>query len=209
MIFNIILLVCFIASSFGFTHVSKVQFGKRLQHLHLSDEPSESAAANEKPSTRGKGFGKAKPSTTPEDKKDAGTMTYEAQAKRGVPEYNIFLRPSNGTDGEWIPAGSMTIPRDTNPSKAILEVEKELLKGTFKLYPKLKAFYDVRADMDKASTFEYGYVLKAFPDEEITPVKREDETAGGSNFVMNWIGKLTNPIDNSNLNNKGEITIKQ
>ena len=70
-------------------------------------------------------------------------MTYEAQQKRGVPEYNIFLRPSNGTEVEWVPVGSMTIPRDTKISKAVFEVEDELLKGTFKLYPKLKAFYDV------------------------------------------------------------------
>ena len=59
----------------------------------------------------------------------------------------------------------MTIPRDTPPSDAIYEVEQELLKGTFKLYPKLKAFYDVRKEEDKGTTFEYGYVLKNFPDD--------------------------------------------
>ena len=41
------------------------------------------------------------------------------------------------------------------------------MKGTFKLYPKLKAFYDVRKEADKANTFDYGFVLKAFPDEPI------------------------------------------
>ena len=43
-----------------------------------------------------------------------------------------------------------------------------MLKGTFKLYPKLKAFYDVRKEEDKSKAFEYGYVLKQFPDEQIT-----------------------------------------
>eukprot|EP01041_Mallomonas_annulata_P014903 gene14903-31643_t len=154
------------------------------------------------PEPKSKGFGsaKAKPAAVVVEK-DAGTMTYEKQAKRGVPEYNIFLRPSNGTEGEWIPAGSMTIPRDTPPSKAIFDVEKDLLFGSFKLYPKLKAFYDVRAEADKSSTFEYGYVLKAFPDEPIKLAVRQN-VEENSNFFKNWIGKLTNPIDNSDLISK-------
>ena len=40
-----------------------------------------------------KGFGKPleKKSDEPVEK-DAGTMTYEAQQRRGIPEYNIFMR---------------------------------------------------------------------------------------------------------------------
>ena len=76
-----------------------------------------------------KGFGTVKPKVEKEEEKDAGTMTYEAQAKRGVPEYNIFLRPTNGSEAEWTPVGSMTIPRDTGVAKAVFEVEDELLKG--------------------------------------------------------------------------------
>lgn len=53
----------------------------------------------------------------------------------------------------------MTIPRDTPVGKAIFEVEAELLKGAFKLYPKLKAFYDVRGE-NKEGMFEYGHCLK-------------------------------------------------
>ena len=37
-----------------------------------------------------------------------------------------------------------TIPRDQKVSKVVLEVEDELLKGAFKLYPKLKAYYELR-----------------------------------------------------------------
>lgn len=117
------------------------------------------------------------------EEKDAGTLTYEKQAKRGVPEYNIFLRPLNGTEAEWVPVGSMTIPRDTSVSKAVFEVEKELLKGTFKLYPKLKAFADVRKNED--NLFEYGYCLKAFPDEEIKIIKKETNEKN-TNFFTNW-----------------------
>eukprot|EP01038_Epipyxis_sp_PR26KG_P009618 gene9618-12952_t len=126
-------------------------------------------------------------------------------AKRGVPEYNIFLRPTNGTDGEWVPVGSMTIPRDVKPSKAVYDVESELLKGTFKLYPKLKLFYEI--SNDKSVAFEYGYCLKAFPDEPITLITKESPS--NKNFFSNWLGKLTDPIDTSNLNNPGKMTIKQ
>ena len=114
---------------------------RTYSQLQLSDNDSGADAPSAPVS---KGFGAPKKNKeAKEEVKDAGTMTYEAQQKRGVPEYNIFLRPSNGTEVEWVPVGSMTIPRDTKISKAVFEVEDELLKGTFKLYPKLKAFYDV------------------------------------------------------------------
>jgi hypothetical protein len=58
---------------------------------------------------KSKGFGAVKKVEQKVEEKDAGTTTYEAQAKRGVPEYNIFLRPQNGTDAEWVPVGSMVI----------------------------------------------------------------------------------------------------
>lgn len=109
--------------------------------------------------TRTKGFGKAKPKETkPEVEKDIGSITYDNQAKKGVPEYNIFLRPSNGTETEWIPVGSMTIPRDVSIAKAVYEVEEELLKGTFKIYPQMKKFYEEKkqkrlGDYDREAVF--------------------------------------------------------
>ncbi len=153
-----------------------------------------------------KGFGTPKVKEEKVEDKDAGTLTYESQAKRGVPEYNIFLRPTNGTEEEWVPVGSMTIPRDTTVAKAVFEVEEEMLKGAFKLYPKLKAFWDVRAD--KVGVFEYGQCLKAFPDEEIKVLVKEAPAQNG-NFFSNWLGKITNPLDTADLKNKGQMTIKQ
>jgi hypothetical protein len=156
-----------------------------------------------------KGFGSVKKDAVPVSETiDEGTKTYQIQAKRGVPEYNIFLRPANGTDTEWVPVGSMTIPRDTKVAKAVYEVEEELLKGTFKLYPKLRAFAEVR-DKDAKGLFEYGYCLKAFPDEPITIIKKEDSVQQETNFFTNWLGKITNPNDYSDLKNKGGMTLKQ
>ena len=154
-----------------------------------------------------KGFGKVKAKVDEIVEKDDGTKTYESQAKRGVPEYNIFLRPVNGTEEEWVPVGSMTIPRDTKVAKAVFEVEGELLKGTFKLYPKLKAFSDTRNN--KEGLFEYGYCMKAFPDEPIVVIKKEDSVPQTGNFFSNWLDKLTNPMDTDDLKNKGQMTLKQ
>lgn len=157
-------------------------------------------------STPSKGFGKAKEIIDEsEEIKDTGSQTYDIQSRRGVPEYNIFLRPTNGTDGEWVPVGSMTIPRDASIEKAILEVEPQLLKGTFKVFPKLKAFAEFRKDKD--TIFEYGYCLKAFPDEPIKLVSREAPEKSG-NFFVNWLSKITNPIDTTELKNKNDITFK-
>lgn len=153
-----------------------------------------------------KGFGKPKPKV--EVEKDAGTLQYEKQAGRGVPEYNIFLRPSGGSEVEWVPVGSMTIPRDVKVSKAVYEVEAELLKGTFKLFPKLKLYYQTKSEETKANAFEYGYILKQFPDEEIKVIIRDEDKASKKNFFSNWLERLTNPIDTTDIKNPGQITLK-
>lgn len=75
------------------------------------------------------------------------------------------------------------IIRDVKVSKAIYDVEEELLKGTFKLYPKLKAYAELRKDKTEPA-FEYGYVLKAFPDEPIVIAVKEKAESG--NFLTNW-----------------------
>lgn len=201
----------------SFQHTSAF-LSPRLFSIKLSDSqitpPSEPVPSDE---PKSKGFGKPAPKKV-EEEKDIGTEVYERQAKRGVPEYNIFLRPNNGSETDWVPVGSMTIPRDTPVSKAVFEVESELLKGTFKLYPKLRNYYDSKKrdageSTSKDSTtlsgndvFEYGYILKAFPDEEIKVIKRESE--GSKNFIANWLGRLTNPIDTSGVQNKGQTTLK-
>ena len=117
----VFVVVCATSSAFVLTNRRSITRG--LVRVHST--PAEGAA----PAPASKGFGTVKPKVEIEEQKDAGTMTYEAQAKRGVPEYNIFLRPTNGSEAEWTPVGSMTIPRDTGVAKAIFEVEDELLKG--------------------------------------------------------------------------------
>lgn len=179
---------------------------KNSRVVVYSESPAgEAPAAVEAPKSKGFGAPQKSSSEKKEDVvKDAATLTYEAQSKRGVPEYNIFLRPLNGSDTEWVPVGSMTIPRDTKVSKAVFEVEDELIKGAFKLYPKLKAFSELRG----GTVFEYGCVLKAFPDEPIEIIEKEEEEES-KGFLKNWLNKITNPIDTSDLKNKNEMTMKQ
>jgi hypothetical protein len=73
----------------------------------LSSTNNENIVPSSTPEPTKKGFGKVQVKVEPEVIKDAGTVSYEAQAKRGVPEYSIFIRPTNGTETEWIPVGSM------------------------------------------------------------------------------------------------------
>ena len=122
----VFVVVCATSSAFVLTNRRTITRG--LVRVHST--PEGDAAA---PAPASKGFGTVKPKVEIEEQKDAGTMTYEAQAKRGVPEYNIFLRPTNGSEAEWTPVGSMTIPRDTGVAKAVFEVEDELLKGIHSL----------------------------------------------------------------------------
>jgi hypothetical protein len=173
----------------------------------LSNSPSEEASSEKVPeqvstessAIKTKGFGKPIPKEI--KPKDVNAELYDKQAKKGVPEYNIFLRPMNGSDTEWLPVGSMTIARDIPIGKAVYDVEQALLNGTFKLYPKLKSFYNTRMkeisnkqqqleDNNSQQTsneippiFEYGYCLKAFPDEPIQIIKKE---VASKNFVENW-----------------------
>ena len=66
----------------------------------------------------------------------------------------------------------------------------------------MKAFYDVRKEEDKEGMFEYGYVLKRFPDEPITVcVKKSVEEQNNRSVFGTWMKKITNPVDTSDLKN--------
>ena len=195
------------SSSAGRVVPSRTILHSEAPEASVGFQPADAAAISESDAPVSKGFGAPKQAKADEpEEKDAGTMTYEAQQKRGIPEYNIFLRPKGGEATDWVPVGSMTIPRDTKVGKAVYEVEDELLKGTLRIFPKLKAYYETRKD--KGDCFEYGWCLKAFPDEEIRLVEKEaiQEETG---FFKNWLNRITNPMDTEDLKLKGQMTLKQ
>ena len=98
-----------IGLSFSFSRLGLNRINSvRSQVLYSEPEvPAASPASPAAPASKGFGAAKVSPALIVESEKDAGTKTYEIQAKRGVPEYNIFLRPVNGTEVEWVPVGSM------------------------------------------------------------------------------------------------------
>ena len=103
----------FIQRSLSFKAISSFHssrlISKSLSSSALySSESSESTSSDTSTTApTKKGFGKSKLIEKEVEEPEVGTKTYDAQAKRGVPEYNIFIRPENGTDTEWIPVGSM------------------------------------------------------------------------------------------------------
>ena len=109
--FAALLSLAYIGVSFSFSRLGLNRNSiVRNQVLYSTPEvPNPAAAEPSAPATKGFGAAKVKvdPAVAAEAEKDAGTKTYDIQAKRGVPEYNIFLRPVNGTEVEWVPVGSM------------------------------------------------------------------------------------------------------
>ena len=103
--FRAFLFLWFVVCTLSFT--SQKSFLSRTKYTTLSSTNNENIVPSSTPEPTKKGFGKVQVKVEPEVIKDAGTVSYEAQAKRGVPEYSIFIRPTNGTETEWIPVGSM------------------------------------------------------------------------------------------------------
>lgn len=115
------------------------------------------------------GFGKVQPQKQTakknKTKRVAASQKYNEMKKSGVPEFNIYIRIKG--QKQWLPAGSMTVNRSNLINQALFQQEDELLKGAFRLFPKLRKHQ---------SELEYGYRLKEFNDEAITVATRPEAT---------------------------------
>lgn len=105
-------------------------------------------------------------------KRELQAKQYEEMKSKGLPEFNIYVRIPHK---EWLPAGSMTVERSSQISRAIFQQEAELRKSIFRLLPRLQKYQD---------QLEYGYRLKEFPDEPI--VKAERPTAVPNPMAQAW-----------------------
>jgi len=85
----------------------------------------------------------------------------------------------------------MTIPRTTKVDQALFENEENLIKGALRLFPK----------MDLSGGLEYGYNLKAYPDE---PIRIAERSKPESNFLKSYIENAMNPLNASGLGKKDE-----
>jgi hypothetical protein len=117
------------------------------------------------------GFGKVQPKKQTAKKNKAkraeASKQYNEMKKSGLPEFNIYVRIQG--EKNWFPAGSMTVNRSNQINQAMFEQEEELLKGVFRLFPKLRKHQ---------TQLEYGHRLKEFNDEPITVAVRPESTGG-------------------------------
>ncbi|MEQ8540385.1 MAG: DUF6523 family protein [Coleofasciculus sp. D1-CHI-01] len=117
------------------------------------------------------GFGKVQPKQQKAKKnkvkRTAASRKYDEMQKSGLPEFNIYVRIKG--EKNWLPAGSMAVNRSSQINQALFEQEEELLKGIFRLFPKLRK---------RQSELEYGHRLKEFKDEPIVVATRPQTTPG-------------------------------
>lgn len=105
------------------------------------------------------GFGQPKQTKKPSksaEKRAVAATQYDKMKADGLPEFNIFVRVKDKKN--WFPIGSLAVNRSNQISRAIYQQEAELLQGAFRLFPVLRK---------SQNNLEYGYRLKAYPDEEI------------------------------------------
>mmetsp|Transcript_2700 Transcript_2700/g.4033 ORF Transcript_2700/g.4033 Transcript_2700/m.4033 type:complete len:129 (-) Transcript_2700:125-511(-) len=106
---------------------------------------------------------------------------YENLASSGVPEYNIFVRIKGKDERDWVPAGTMAVPRTEKLSNAIFEQRENLLTGVFRTFPKLEG-----------EDLEFGSNLKIYPDEPVKVISPEEKS---SDLIKNWFESLISPLN--------------
>ncbi|CAM9764165.1 unnamed protein product [Chrysoparadoxa australica] len=110
-------------------------------------------------------------------------------AESGIPEYNIFVREIGKGEEDWVPSGSMAVPRGVQLWSAVMEQEESLKAGAFRMFPRLK-------DAD----LEYAYNLKVYPDE---PPKLIEKKEVSENQAVRFFEGLLNPLNTSGQMKRG------
>ena len=141
-----------------------------------------------------KGFGKEDENIKPREK-TAGQIDREAKASKydeisaqGGQEYNIFVRQFGSEDTNWMPSGSIAVPRGAQVSDAVFANEDGLKAAIVRTYPKLEG---------QEQEFEFGFNLKMYPDDPVEVASKTNRSDGPS--LGNWISNLLSPVDTSNL----------
>lgn len=169
----------------------------QVKEDEVDSDAGEEEIKSEKKVGKGVGFGKVSKAPKKEVKKsqqalqrEAAAKSYDEQKKSGIPEYSIFLRELSNDDKErWLPVGSMTIPRSSKVEQALFDNEENLIKGALRLFPKT----------DFTGGVEYGYNLKAYPDE---PIKIAERPQANSNLFVKYLENAMNPLNASGIGKK-------
>ena len=142
-----------------------------------------------------KGFGKEDVSKQPREKsegqvdRETKAAKYDEIAAQGGQEYNIFVRQFGSEDTNWMPCGSIAVPRGAQVSDAVFANEDGLKAAITRTYPKLKGM---------EQEFEFGYNLKVYPDDPVEVAMKTKRSDGPS--LGNWISNLLSPVDTSKIN---------
>lgn len=138
-----------------------------------------------------KGFGKepdskdikARIPSGAEKARDAAAQRLEEMRAQGLPEFSVWVRlVEEKTDPEqpdfpWLPVGSLCVPRSSSICKAIYDVEEDLVKGVYRLFPNMKG-----------KEFELGWQNKEFTDEDIQVAKRP--VLGLTSPIQSFLSKI-------------------
>jgi hypothetical protein len=137
-----------------------------------------------------KGFGKPResaPERPPSGAKaarDAAAERLDSMRQQGLPEFSVWVRlleekeTPDAPDFPWLPVGSICVPRSGNIEKAIFDVEEDLMKGVYKLFPNMKG---------KEDQLQFGWQNKEFTDEDIRVAVRP---SAFQSVVQKLLGKL-------------------
>lgn len=169
--------------------------------LHHSDNapsvraPIRVCPAMQSGESRSKGFKKPSSSPPPSEanmRRQAAANKYDEMAAAGMPEYTVWMRLKEGGTAEkdekmpWLPVGCISVPRSSQVADALFDVEKDLMQGAVRLYPKLSN--------EPRENIEFGYQLRDFDDEEIRVAERSP-TSGFQATLTNFFRKLQNPLN--------------
>lgn len=138
-----------------------------------------------------KGFGDEPPKREKSEaqrKREAERNKYDEIAQKGGQEYCIFVRQFGSDDQQWLPCGSIAVPRSAQVSDAIFANEEALKVSIVRTFPKLRGY---------EAEFEYGFNLRIYPDDPVEVARKVTRSEGWT--VGNWISNLLSPIDTSKL----------
>lgn len=144
---------------------------------------------------RSKGFKRENPSPPPSEaskRRQAAANKYDEMAAAGMPEYTVWMRLKEGGTAEkgeqmpWLPVGCISVPRSSQVADALFDVEKDLMQGAIRLYPKLRD--------EPRENIQFGYQLRDFDDEEIRVAERSP-TSGFQATLTNFFRRLQSPLN--------------
>eukprot|EP00549_Striatella_unipunctata_P025540 CAMPEP_0118702962 /NCGR_PEP_ID=MMETSP0800-20121206/18239_1 /TAXON_ID=210618 ORGANISM="Striatella unipunctata, Strain CCMP2910" /NCGR_SAMPLE_ID=MMETSP0800 /ASSEMBLY_ACC=CAM_ASM_000638 /LENGTH=154 /DNA_ID=CAMNT_0006604335 /DNA_START=158 /DNA_END=622 /DNA_ORIENTATION=+ len=133
---------------------------------------------------------KKKAASPMELEQQAQANKYSKIASSGGQEYSIFVRLFGQEEEQWLPCGSVAVPRGKQVSDAIFANRENMEIAIVRSFPQLDGL---------EREFEYGYQLSIFPDDPIEIANKRKNANDDGFSIGGWISNLLSPIDDSNV----------